>query len=272
MNHILTKIVSIVGFSFLMFSCAKQWSETEVKSDKLPKLKERTFVKKMDSLHALRPQYFYSKMKVSFTDKERTVSFKTSVNVVLDSAVSAILSYAAIPIFTAYLDTSDISIVNKKDKCFMNKRITDYSELLGVDLSFDNIQELVFGLPIGYVPGKKYHVINKPNQYILSTHKKRDQKKSEKRNRSNIIYSYALNTRADQLHSTHIFSPLDSLKLDIQYQEWQIKGGVSYPKEMLIDVSGPNTRAQIKMIFNKLKINEPRQLFMIIPEHYETCN
>ena len=256
----------------LLFSCSKQWSETELKPQKLPKLKEKVFTAKMDSLHAIRPEYFYSKIKVSYTDEDRSVSFKTSVNVALDSAVSAILSYAAIPIFTAYLDSEEITIVNKKDKCITNKRISEYSELWGVELSFDNIQELVFGLPIGYIPGDKYHLIHDPHQYILSSHKKREQKKSEKRHRSNIIYTYKLNSSADQLVSAHINSPADSFKIDIQYREWQEKEQLNFPKEMLISLKGPKSSSQIKLVFNKLKINQPRRLFMIIPESYEACN
>ena len=87
------------------------------------------------------------------------------------------MSYAAIPVFTAYLDTSEITIVNKKEKCFTEKKISDYSELWGIELSFDNIQELLFGLPIGYVKGEKYHVISNPYEYVLSTHNKRELKK-----------------------------------------------------------------------------------------------
>ena len=272
MKPILNKTSLLVFLACLLFSCAKHWSEPQEKPQKLPRLKEKSFASKMDSLHDLRPAYFYSKINVSYSDEERSVSFKTSVNVALDSAVSAILSYASIPIFTAYLDKEEITIVNKKDKCFINKQISDYSELWGVELSFDNIQEMIFGLPIGYLPEGKYHVINDPYEYILSSHKKREQKKSEKHHRSNIIYTYKLNSDADRLASTHINSPADSFKIDIQYKEWQEKEQINFPKEMLISLQGPKSSSQIKMVFNKLKINQPRRLFMIIPESYEACN
>ena len=272
MKHILNKTSLMVFLTCLLFSCAKQWSESQENPLKLPRLKEKLFTSKMDSLHALRPAYFYSKIKVSYIDDERSVSFKTSVNVVLDSAVSAILSYAAIPVFTAYLNTKEITVANKKDKCYTNKQVSDYSELWGVELSFDNIQEMIFGLPIGYIPEGKYHVINDPYEYVLSSHKKREQKKSEKHHRSNIIYTYKLNANADRLVSTHINSPADSFKIDIQYKEWQEKEQINFPKEMLISLQGAKSSSQIKMVFNKLKINDPRRLFMIIPESYEACN
>ena len=256
----------------VLASCSSQWSNVGEKPQKLPKLKEKGFLEKLDSLHSKRPEYFYSKIKVTYSDEERKVSFKSSVNIVQDSALSTILSYAAIPVFTAYIDTEKITIVNKKDKCYTGKAITEYSELWGIELSFENIQELFFGLPIGYKKGVKYHVLSNPYEYIISTHKKREQKKSEKRHKSNLIYTYELNSEANGLSSAHIYSPADSFKIDIKYVEWQEKEGVIYPKEMNIFLVGPTTSAEIKMVFNKLRINVPRKLSLIIPENYETCN
>ena len=77
----------------------------------------------MDSLHEMRPKYFYSKIKVTYSDEDRKTSFKSSVNIVQDSALSTILSYAAIPVFTAYIDTQMITIVNKKDKCYSSNAV-----------------------------------------------------------------------------------------------------------------------------------------------------
>ena len=256
----------------VLASCSSQWSNVGEKPQKLPKLKEKVFLEKIDSLHSERPEYFYSKIKVTYSDEERKASFKSSVNIVQDSALSTILSYAAIPVFTAYIDTEKITIVNKKDKCYTGKAITEYSELWGIELSFENIQELFFGLPIGYKKGVKYHVLSNPYEYIISTHKKREQKKSEKRHKSNLIYTYELNSEANGLSSAHIYSPADSFKIDIKYVEWQEKEGVLYPKEMNISLLGPTTSAEIKMMFNKLRINIPRKLSLIIPENYEMCN
>ena len=272
MKNIWNNIIYSLILLLVLASCSSQWSNVGEKPQKLPKLKEKGFLEKLDSLHSKRPEYFYSKIKVTYSDEERKVSFKSSVNIVQDSALSTILSYAAIPVFNAYIDTEKITIVNNKDKCYTGKAITEYSELWGIELSFENIQELFFGLPIGYKKGVKYHVLSNPYEYIISTHKKREQKKSEKRHKSNLIYTYELNSEANGLSSAHIYSPADSFKIDIKYVEWQEKEGVIYPKEMNIFLVGPTTSAEIKMVFNKLKINIPRKLSLMIPENYETCN
>ena len=162
--------------------------------------------------------------------------------------------------------------IRDRDKCYTGKAISEYSELWGIELSFENIQELLFGLPIGYTSDSKYHVLSNPYEYVISTHKKREQKKSEKRHKTNLIYTYKLNSKANRLSSAQIYSPADSFKIDINYVEWQEKEDRLYPKEMVVFLSGPKTSAEIKMVFNKLKINTPRKLSLIIPESYDPCN
>ena len=253
-------------------SCSKQWSDMQDKPEKLPKMKEKVFVEKLDSIHSVRPRYFYSKIKVKYSTPEHRHTFKTSVNIVLDSAATTIISKGPIRPYEAYLDQKEIIISNKLEKCFTRKDISSYSELWGIALSFDNIQELVFGLPLGFATENKYHVINTPYEYVLSTHKKRSQKKSEKKHKSDIIYTYKLNSSANNLSSAHIYSPADSFKIDIQYVEWQRVENMDFPKEMDITLTGPSTESQIKLVYTKLVIGELRKVFINIPDNYEKCN
>ena len=97
MKHILNK--SILSFLLLlaMASCSRQWTDSGEKPEKLPRLKEKVFIEKMDSLHEMRPKYFYSKIKVTYADEDRKVSFKSSVNVdVFVTRLNNILSLCTI--------------------------------------------------------------------------------------------------------------------------------------------------------------------------------
>lgn len=253
-------------------SCSRQWSDIEDKPDKLHKIKEKVFVEKLDSIHSVRPKYYYSKIKIGYSDGDHKYNFKSSMNIVLDSSAYTIISKGPIRPYEAYLDQEGIIISNKLKKCFSKSSISSYSELWGIALSFDNIQELFFGLPLGFSADNKYHVINNPYEYILSTHKKRNQKKSEKRHKSDIIYTYKLNSSASNLSSVHMHSTADSIKIDIQYVEWQKAENILFPKEMNVIFSGPSIDVKIKMVYNRLTIGEPRELFIIIPENYEKCD
>jgi len=271
MRRILNNILWFT-FACSIVSCSKQWSDMQDKPDKLPRIKERVFVEKLDSIHSVKPKYYYSKIKIGYSNGDHKFNFKSSMNIVLDSAAFTIISKGPIRPYEAYLDQKGIIISDKLKKCYTNKDISSYSELWGIALSFDNIQELFFGLPLGFSADKKYHVINNPHEYILSSHKKREQKKSEKRHKSNIIYTYKLNSSGSNLSSVHVLSPADSVKIDIEYVEWQKAENMLFPKEMNVIFSGPSIDVKIKMVYNKLTIGEPRELFIIIPEKYEKCD
>ena len=78
MKRILNNIIFGLATLLMLVSCSSQWAGIGEKPEKLPKLKDKVFIEKMDSLHSLRPDYFYSKIKVTYADNERKISFKSS--------------------------------------------------------------------------------------------------------------------------------------------------------------------------------------------------
>ena len=135
---------------FMTASCAKQWSDATSRPDKLQKLKQKDFVAKLDSISATAPRYMYTKLKVSFKDSERKISFKTTLKAVNDSALSAIVSFARIPVFSALIDTTNLTIINKKDKCYSVQKLKDLTSDLGVSFERSGIEELIYGHAIGF--------------------------------------------------------------------------------------------------------------------------
>ena len=86
--------------------------------DKLPKIKDKELVDRLDSLSKIEPRTFYSKLDINYKDSTTDISFKTSLKIVADSAVSAIITYARIPIVTAMVTKDTITVVNKREKCY----------------------------------------------------------------------------------------------------------------------------------------------------------
>ena len=168
----LNKLTGCIVLVFLTVGCAKQWSDSEVKPEKLPKLKQKEFIAILDSISRSAPTYMYTKLKVSYKGADNKGSFKTTLKSVKDSAVSAVVSFARIPVFSALIDTSTLTILNKKDKCFSVQALSEFSKTIGVDLALYNIEEVVFGHAIGYSKDNKYHMLNDSYHYILSTHRK----------------------------------------------------------------------------------------------------
>ena len=252
---------------FLTVSCAKQWSDSETKPKKLPKLKQKEFIAKLDSISLSAPHYMYTKLKVNYKGADNKGSFKTTLKSVQDSAVSAVVSFARIPVFSVLIDSSTLTIVNKKDKCFSEQSVGEFSKKVGVDLALHNVEEFIFGHAIGFSNDKKYHMLNDPYQYVLSTHRKGGGRKKKE-----VVYRYNLAPSQNHLTSVFISAPMDSTEIEIKYLEWQKAAKFLIPKVIEMNIQTRNNVGQITLEYTRLDAVTSDSLFLKIPEKYEKCN
>ena len=263
----LNKFIGCILLGFFTVSCAKQWSDSDVKIEKLPKMKQKEFIAKLDSISSSAPHYMYTKLKVNYKGADNKGSFKTTLKSVKDSAASAVVSFARIPVFSALIDSSKLTFVNKKDKCFSVQSLSDFSNSVGVDLALHNIEEIIFGHAIGFSLDQKYHVLNDPYHYILSTHRKGGGRKKK-----DIVYRYNLAPNMSHLESAHISAPMDSTEIEIRYLEWQKADKYLLPKRIEMNIQTRNNIGQIILEYTRLDVITPEALFLTIPEKYEKCN
>ena len=111
----------------------------DVPLEKLPKLKDKELIDRIDSLSNIEPKTFYSKLTATYKDlnkpdEEGEISLKTSIKIVSDSAVSAIITYAKIPVVTALVTQDTLSVVNKRDRCYTVASLEYLKDLFGVDV------------------------------------------------------------------------------------------------------------------------------------------
>jgi effector-binding domain-containing protein len=64
--------------------------EAPIALEKLPHKKEKELIAIIDSLSLIKPNSLYSKLDVKYSDSSRTISFKTSLKIVKDSAINNI--------------------------------------------------------------------------------------------------------------------------------------------------------------------------------------
>lgn len=261
--------------ALLLYSCSpKTVGETLPKPDKkLERRKTSELVSALDSLHQLKPQTFYSKISTKYRDTTQDISFKTSVRMVRDSAMSALITYAALPIFNSVLTPDSLTIVNKRSKCFTKTKLSYIKENFGVAFDFKNVEELIIGLPLAFDNDQKYHQIHDPQNYIISSHRKREIKKSDKREKlqDDIIFKYFLSEDLRSLKRMEVESKADSATIEVNYISRQNVENFSIPDEVNIRIFTPRNAIDIWMDYDKVDINVPQQLFLVIPEGYESC-
>jgi hypothetical protein len=253
----------------------------------------------MDSLSQLRPKYFYTKIKCDYSDTNQNLNFRTSIRMVRDSVVNALITYASIPIVNSLIRPDSVIITNRREKCVIRQNMSYIREQFGVSFDFRNIEEIFLGLPVGFDTTQKYFQIHDPYNYIISSHKKRvirreirnerradkpekernnDRPRREDRNNNNgddeeeeVILRYYLSNDIRSLKRIFIDSPNDSTTIDIHYLSRDSIGSYMIPNEVQIEITTPRNRLVLSMDYDKSEVDVPQQIHFVIPEEYGPC-
>ncbi|MFM1945918.1 MAG: hypothetical protein RL207_201 [Bacteroidota bacterium] len=271
MQNLFFKITVGLSFIWTLFACSPKVGNELMNGDKLPKIKDKELVDRLDSLSKIEPKTFYSKLDINYKDSTTDISFKTSLKIVADSAVSAIITYARIPIVTAMVTKDTITVVNKREKCYTVQSLDYLKTTFGVDFTYENMEELFLGKPLDYNIEQKYFVDHDPYRYSISTHKKRDKKRMDRRPKEDIVLNYILSNDGKSLQQTTIKSPSDSTEITVIYEQRQEVNGMNVPKVVHMHIKAKEKGIYIKMDYEKVEINEPQELIIVIPEKYEKC-
>lgn len=251
-------------------SCAKKITEGP---ERLPRVKEKDLMEALDSISLRKPDFFYSKLDTKFDDGVRTVNFKTSIRLKVDSALNAIITYAKIPMVTTMVTKDSVTITNKRDKCYVLEDLNFFKNNFGIDFKFRNIEEILLGLPLDYNIEDKYFQMHDPYNYIVSSHRKRDIKRTEKgKIEGDILIKYFLANDLKSLKRLEIESVEDSTNVVIDYVTRQMEKDYLLPAIMKVKIQSPKKTMFIEMEFEKAEVNEPKELYIVIPESYEKCD
>lgn len=280
MLHQFIKTLLAVGIVLVAASCAPR--RLVEKPIRLEKKKEKELIGALDSIHAIRPATLYTKIKCNFSDTTKSVSFKASIRLLRDSVADVLITKMNLPIVTALVTNDSISIVNKLQKCFIQKDLSYFKEIFQVDFNYKNMEELLLGLPIGFDTTQKYFQINDPFHYIVSTVKKKELRR-ELRNRndrprltrknedSNFVFVYQLAADLKSIQRMSLSSPSDTTSIEIDYLSRDSIENYLLPNEVTVVIKTPRNHIVIDLDYGSTTVNEQQEILFTIPEEYEIC-
>jgi hypothetical protein len=268
MSPIIKSVVLVVFFG-LFTSCSK--SIVAARSERLPKKKDVVLKTVLDSLSVIEFDYFYTKMSTKYSDSVQNASFKNSIRIVHDSAISSVITFARIPILSAIVTHDSIRVINKRKKCYVQNSLDFFKKEFDVEFNYKNFEELFFGMPIAYSAEKKYFRVNDPFSYTVCSHRKRDIKRNERKNEMEIIMFYTLTDDLRHLKSMRIESPSKDAFINIDYISRGNVGGYFVPKEVDINIESTNQTIKVNLNYRKTRVNSREQIQFVIPENYVKC-
>ncbi len=286
----MTQFIKFFSFFILiiLISCSKKTTqivvEEQPKPDKLERKKDKELMARIDSLYKLRPQTFFSKISTDYRDTNQSVSFRTNIKMVCDSATYALIKKGPIPLVSALIRKDSILISNKFQNCFIKKDLAYFRDNFGYQFSLSNVEELLLGLPLGFDTTQRYYRYNDKHNYVVATDKKREIRRELKgkdplinfngkdtTDEDNISIRYFLNENLDAIKQIIIDSPDDSTHITIDYPLRELINGFFIPKEVSMKIQFARNTLYVSMVYESSEINKPQDIYFIIPEDDEEC-
>jgi hypothetical protein len=94
----------------------------------------------------------------------------------------------------------------------------------------------------------------------------------DRKPKEDIVINYILSKDAKELSKTTITSPSDSTEIVVDYNSRNLVKNINVPYEVVIKITTPRNVMYIKLEYEKVEVDEPQELLIIIPEKYEKCN
>lgn len=242
-------------------SCGKKLSGGQ---DKLPKIKEERLIEVLDSIHRSGLSFLSARIDTKYADSKQNVSFKTSLKIDRDSAVHALITYAGIPIVTAMITNDSVKISNKREKCYVLRDLDFFRAQFGVGFSYRDLEELLLGRPLRFNPEQEYFLIHDPYNYSISTQK-------EGGNEGELLISYHLTPDLKHLKRVEITSFRDEVSITVNYHDYGTDPVFSAPRTVSVQVKSPKNEIFLTMTYDKVELNVPKEMVIVIPDSYESC-
>ena len=266
----ITKPLFLLVLILVSTACGTRKSSITEATERLPKVKEELLIYKLDSLSKQRPEHFFTRINSRYSDNNTNISFKTSIRMHSDSALQATITFANIPIYNAIITPDTLTLVDRRDKCYILEDMGFLKKSFNIDFTHRNIEEVFLGLPVAWDSKIKYHQIKDPYNYIISAYTEKDIEELDAQSEE-IITRYYLNSETKLLEKVIIDSPKDTTSIKIYYSDFQLIENFSIPSNVEINIKTARNDIFIDFKYTKTAINDPRTLFLAIPDKYEKC-
>jgi hypothetical protein len=86
------------------------------------------------------------------------------------------------------------------------------------------------------------------------------------------MIQYHLTADAKAIQQTRIWSVEESTEVSVVYLERQQLNGFDLPLKVEINIRTPKKSLLLTLLYDRVEVNEPQELIIVIPESYEKCD
>ena len=196
------------------------------------------------------------KVKIEYSDGSDSQSFSLSLRMKKDKAI---WMSAPLGIVKAYITPDRVSFYNKLENNYFDGDFSYLSQLLGTDLDFKKVQNLLLGEALFDLRKAKYSVSLSKDNYML--------KPKEPLELFKILFE--IEPKNFKMASQQLSQPSKKRLLDINYKNYQQINKWVLPSEILILATEDTRRNTIALEYRNIQFDEPVNFPYKIPKGYD---
>ena len=195
------------------------------------------------------------RLKIEYSDGESSQGVSVSFRMKKDEAI---WMSAPLGIVKAYITPERVSFYNKLQNEYFDGDFSYLSELLGTELDFDKLQNLLLGNALFDLREEKYKVSIAQGNYELKLKKPMEP----------IKVLFQIEPRSFKMASQQLSQPLQKRLLDIKYKNYQKINKWILPKELFIVAIEGDKRNQIVIEYRNIEYNRTLRFPYNIPKGF----
>ena len=199
-----------------------------------------------------------AKLKVNFDNGNTNQSLSVNLQIEKDKVIH-IKGTKFITVFKAKITPTSLSYYSPLAKNYFEGDFSLLEELLGVEINFDQLQNLFLGQALQNLKKEKQQLEIFNNTYVLSP-----EKQSEF---FNIFFK--INPSYFKLEGQTIINDAKNIRLDINYSGYNIIEKILFPGEIKIITKTVNTVTNIDLIYKSVIFNNSFNPLFEIPKGYK---
>ncbi|MCM5662230.1 DUF4292 domain-containing protein [Galbibacter mesophilus] len=246
-------IAFVVSFAILLNSCGSKnvLGEGELKSDLSSKNIIANHYKNELDFETLT-----GRIKIDYSDGENSQGVTVSIRMKKDEAIwiSAPLS-----VVKALITPDRVSFYNKLDNTYFDGDFSYLNNLLGADLNFEMVQNLLLGQAVFNLKEQPYYAASVANKYQLKPEKQSELFKT----------LFLLEPTHFKMDLQQISQPIENRLLSIEYKNYQEVDGKVLPNEIQILALDADHKNQIDIEYNSVVFDREVSFPYSIPSGFK---
>lgn len=196
------------------------------------------------------------RMKIDYSDGTSAHGFNVSLRMEKDKTIWI---SAPLGIVKAYITPERVTFYNKLENEYFDGDFTYLSNLLGMELDFEKVQNLLLGQALFDLRDEKYNVAIGDNTYELKPKKPIDLFKM----------LFHVEPKNFKMATQQLSQPLKKRVLEIRYKNYQEIDKLILPNEIVIMAIDTDNSSLIDIMYRNIEFNRPLNFPYKIPKGFK---